>query len=144
MKNTNLLLFILLASVLAVFASNSFIQNFSAESNGDSVTIRWTSTNEDGIKRYEVERNTASQPSFRRITTLIAKGTPSSYSYIDNEAFMKEDVNSNEELMSQKTYNYRLKITLNDNSFTYSDIALVQHKPSSIRRTWGMIKEMFR
>jgi hypothetical protein len=57
---------------------------------------------------------------------------------------MKQDVTGNDDLMSQKTYSYRLKIIFSDNTYIYSDIALVKHKPSSIRRTWGMIKEMFR
>ncbi|MBX3044930.1 MAG: hypothetical protein KIT33_09735 [Candidatus Kapabacteria bacterium] len=145
MKNIKIIFFVLITSVLGLLASNSIIQNFSAESNGDSVTIRWTSTSEDGVRRFELERSTTSNNSFKRITHQLAKGTPSTYSYVDTEAFMKQDTyEGNDDLMTQKTYNYRLKIVYANNTFSYSDVALIKHQPSSIRRTWGMIKEMFR
>lgn len=143
MKDTKIIFFVFLASIITVWASSTIIQNFTAESNGDSVTIRWTSSDEEGIRRFELERSTSSN-SFNRVANYIAKGSPSTYSYVDNEAFMKDNELDNNDLMSQKTYNYRLKIVLKDNSFSYSDVAAIQHKPSSIRRTWGMIKEMFR
>lgn len=143
MKNTKFIFIVFLASVMAIWASSSVIQNFTAESNGDSITIRWTSSDEEGVKRYELERSTSTH-AFDRVSDFIAKGTPSSYSYVDNEAFMKDSDANNNEFMSQKTYNYRLKVVFNNNKFSYSDVTTVQHKPSSIRRTWGMIKEMFR
>jgi hypothetical protein len=39
---------------------------------------------------------------------------------------------------------YRLKLVRPDKSFTYSNSVSVTHSVSSIKRTWGMIKEMFR
>jgi hypothetical protein len=131
MKNVKVIFIVFICLVLSVIAGNSIIQNFSAESNGDSV------------RKYDLERSTSTS-SFKSINVQTAKGNPNSYSYVDNEAFMKQDAPESDDLMSQKTYNYRLKIVFTDFTFTYSDVALIQHKPSSIRRTWGMIKEMFR
>lgn len=145
MRNIKFIFFVFIVSVLGLLASSSIIQNFSAESNGDSVTVRWTSVSEEGIRRFELERSTGTNSAFKRVSSQLAKGTPNSYSYIDTEAFMKQDSpTGDDDFMSQKTYNYRLKIVSNDNTFSYSDVALIKHQPSSIRRTWGMIKEMFR
>ncbi len=143
MKSTKYIFIVFLASVIAIWASSSVIQNFTAESNGDSVTIRWTSAEEDGVQRYELERSTPSN-SFDRLANFVAKGSSSSYSFVDNEAFMKDGLSGNNDLVAQKTYNYKLRIVYKNNKFAYSDMVTVQHKPSSIRRTWGMIKEMFR
>ncbi|MDT3740964.1 MAG: hypothetical protein RO257_15855 [Candidatus Kapabacteria bacterium] len=143
MKNVKVIFIVFISLVLSVIAGNSIIQNFSAESNGDSVTVRWTSVSEENVRKYDLERSTSTS-SFKSINVQTAKGNPNSYSYVDNEAFMKQDAPESDDLMSQKTYNYRLKIVFSDYTFTYSDVALIQHKPSSIRRTWGMIKEMFR
>jgi hypothetical protein len=41
-------------------------------------------------------------------------------------------------------YSYRIKVIAFDNSVSYSNIVSVSHSVSGIRRTWGMIKEMFR
>ncbi|MDX9791659.1 MAG: hypothetical protein WC313_09425 [Candidatus Kapaibacterium sp.] len=144
MKEVKIFILVFMLAAVAIVASSSIIQNFTAESNGDSVTVRWTSSTEENIKRFELERRTANMSAFKRIHTQTSKGTPNQYSYVDNEAFMKQDNNNDVDILSQKTYNYRLKIVFHDNTFTYSDIAMIQHKPSSIRRTWGMIKEMFR
>lgn len=143
MKNVKVIFLVFISLALSVIAGSSIIQNFSAESNGDSVTVRWTSVSEENVRKFDLERSTSTS-SFKSIYVQTAKGNPNSYSYIDNEAFMKQDLPESDDLMSQKTYNYRLKIVFSDYTFTYSDVALIQHKPSSIRRTWGMIKEMFR
>jgi hypothetical protein len=134
---------IFLAVAVAAISSDMFIDYFTAESNGDSVSVKWNSSSEDGLKRFELERSISSA-AFKKIYTTNVKGMPSSYSYNDTEAFMKQDASENNELLTQNTYNYRLKLVFSDNTFTYSEVALVKHKPSSIRRTWGMIKEMFR
>lgn len=145
MKNIKIIIFIFVSSFLTLLASSSIIHNFTAESNGDSVTVRWSTTSEDNLRRFELERSTTTSSNFVRVSNQLAKGTAHTYSYLDTEAFMKQDFSENEDdFLSQKTYNYRLKIVFKDNTFIYSDVALIKHKPSSIRRTWGMIKEMFR
>ncbi len=145
MKSYNLKIKILLLMLftVTVLGNNGILQYFTAESNGDSVTVKWSTSSEDDIKRFELERS-ISTSAFKRIFVQTAKGSPNSYSYNDTEAFMKQDEEPDSDFQSQKTYSYRIKIYYNDNSFTYSDATLVKHKPSSIRRTWGMIKEMFR
>jgi hypothetical protein len=140
-KTISILLFILAFAVIA-FATDTILKNFTAESGGDFITVRWTTENEAGIKQFEIERS-ASDQIYKKIETRLALGKASSYSYIDEEAFMKQD-GGNTEIQSQNVYSYRLKVVYKDNNSSYSDEAYVMHKPSSFRRTWGMIKEMFR
>ena len=45
---------------------------------------------------------------------------------------------------AESEYSYRLKVFFKDHTYKYSDEINVTHKTSSIRRTWGMIKEMFK
>ena len=140
-KTINILLFIFAFAAIA-YASDSILKNFTAESGGDFVTLRWTTENESGIRQFEIERSSSDQV-YKKIETKLASGKASSYSYIDEEAFMKQG-SGNDELTSKNVYSYRLKLVYKDNNTTYSDEAYVMHKPSSFRRTWGMIKEMFR
>lgn len=141
MKRIAFVIFFVLTAIALVFASDGVIKSFSAESGGDYVTIKWSTDNEANVKQYDVERSAADN-NFKKIHQKIPQGISNNYSFVDEEAFMKQDVNP--ELQSQKVYSYRIKVVYKDNTNSYTDEAYVAHKPSSIRRTWGMIKEMFR
>lgn len=141
MKRIAFVIFFVLTAIAFVFASDGVIKSFSAESGGDYVTIKWSTDNEANVKQFEVERSAADN-NFKKIHQKLPQGNSNNYSFIDEEAFMKQDVNP--ELQSQKVYSYRIKVVYKDNTNSYTDEAYVAHKPSSIRRTWGMIKEMFR
>lgn len=141
MKRIAFVIFFVLTAIALVFASDSVIKSFSAESGGDYVTIKWSTDNEASVKQFDVERSAADN-NFKKIHQKISQGKSNNYTFVDEEAFMKQDANP--ELLAQKVYSYRIKIVYKDNSSAYTDEAYVAHKPSSIRRTWGMIKEMFR
>jgi hypothetical protein len=143
MRSTILVILIAMGLITIGLASDSILQSFTAESSGDNVTVKWTTSDESIIKRFEIERSVGDQ-NYKRIHSVIAKGSPSNYSYRDDEAFMKDDIEYTPDLQSQNFYSYRIKIIANDNTATFSDVAYVKHNTSSIRRTWGMIKEMFR
>lgn len=116
------------------------LDSFNAKSDGKNITIEWKSADESSVSRYELER-TNSANNFTYLTSQDAKGSNYSYRYVDEEAFMKDD---NTGTQSKNIYTYRLKIVKKDNSISYSDNVTVTHNISGIRRTWGMIKEMFR
>ncbi|HRP01398.1 MAG TPA: hypothetical protein PLE30_02010 [Candidatus Kapabacteria bacterium] len=141
MKRLLFIILFALTAIAIVFANESVIRSFTAESGGDYVTVKWTTENEANVKQFEVERSAADN-NFKKIHQKLSDGKASNYSYIDEEAFMKQG--SSDELQAQKVYSYRIKVVYKDNSNSYTDEAYVAHKPSSIRRTWGMIKEMFR
>ena len=142
MKKTFFTIVLIVSAIALAFASDSVIKSFTAESGGDSVTIKWNTESENNVKQFEIERATTDNV-FKRIHIKNASGKPSNYSFLDEEAFMKQD-GTDSEIKLQNVYSYRIKILYKDNNTTYSDEAYVTHKPSSIRRTWGMIKEMFR
>ena len=130
------LLFITTISVLAVEAT---VDYFRAKSNGSAVFLEWRSASEGNIVNYEIERAGPDQI-FRSISTVAAKGSNQTYTYTDEEAFGKGDDAS----VSSTYFTYRLKLISSDQSSSYSPTASVSHSVSSIKRTWGMIKEMFR
>jgi len=135
-----ILLVLLLISTGYLFAAEIF-EYLRATSNGKVITIEWKSTSESNISLYEIERSSTKQP-FTRITTIEAKGYPNNYKYTDEEAFLRGD--DYEKIMKNNNFTYRIKVIHKDNSFTYSNTVSVIHNVSSIRRTWGMIKELFK
>lgn len=115
---------------------------FSASSDGKSITLNWKSSDEFGISQYEIERSASGQI-FKSIATVQAKGFAYNYSFRDESVFLR-DKDGNVPTIAQSSYKYRIKIVNKDNSSLYSNTAYVAHNVSGIRRTWGMIKEMFR
>jgi len=59
MKRIAFIIFFVLTAIALVFASDSVIKSFSAESGGDYVTIKWSTDNEVNVKQFEVERSAA-------------------------------------------------------------------------------------
>ena len=101
--------------------------------------LDWQSGNEGAVKSYEIER-AAEDNVFRYVATVSAKGSNHTYRYTDEEAFGKGD----QERVQSTYFTYRLKLVHGDNTVTYSTTAGVSHSVSTVKRTWGMIKEMFR
>ncbi len=123
-----------------MFAAEVSIDFFSTKADGNNVSIEWRCSTEKSVQRYEIERSTDGQ-NFRSIKSIEAHGASLSYSFVDTDVLMKSGDNQR---VSSSSYYYRLKIVGSDNSVSYSSISSVVHNLSSVRRTWGMIKEMFR
>jgi hypothetical protein len=118
------LITILTIGILAVItmrAADPALQSFQARSTGKAVSVEWRSGTEGGVVRY-------------------AKGSNHTYQFTDDEAFAKRDDAS----VAQGNLSYRLRIVRDDQSAGYSNTVTVTHSVSGIKRTWGMIKEMFR
>lgn len=137
-----LFLIVLIITSLAIYAASSVISSFRALSNGSNITIEWTTNNETNIKSFEIQRSSNSSP-FKKIKIIDANGKPSEYKYIDEEAFMKGG-DEDPKFQADKIYSYRIRIIMNNGSEDFSDPISVVNQTNSIRRTWGMIKEMFR
>lgn len=133
---------ILLAfTTLALFASDNVIEYLRAKSDGKSITVEWKTTSEQDINSFAIER-AGSDQIFESIETKQAKGFASTYTYLDESAFKTSE--NGDKTLSKNIYFYRIAINKKDGSKVYSTIANVTHNTSSIRRTWGMLKEMFR
>jgi hypothetical protein len=140
MKTQILVVVFAIFAVTLAFAGNTILESFKASSDGKVIKLEWKSMDESGIARYELER-AGSDMIFLQVKQLSAKGFSNYYSYNDEEAFLK---GGNSNTQSKHIFFYRIKIIKNDDSFVYSDNVSVTHNLSGIRRTWGMIKEMFR
>lgn len=133
--------FILIAliSIVSLAYGDTLIKYFTAKSDGNSITVSWQANDESAILRYELERG-SEEGVFQKVESFDAKGTGYSYSFIDEGAYLKDG----DHKLQETTYQYRLKIIKSQNTVSYSNTVNVIHDVSSIRRTWGMIKEMFR
>ncbi|ROL61706.1 hypothetical protein D9V86_04485 [Bacteroidetes/Chlorobi group bacterium ChocPot_Mid] len=139
MKITAIIL--LTFTTLALFASDNVIEYLRAKSDGKSITVEWKTTSEQDINSFAIER-AGSDQIFESIETKQAKGFASTYTYLDESAFKTSE--NGDKTLSKNIYFYRIAINKKDGSKVYSTIANVTHNTSSIRRTWGMLKEMFR
>lgn len=132
---------VLVLSSLAAWAVQVTIQSFTARSTGTSIVVEWKSAAEPDVTSYELERAGDDQV-FRHVSTVTAKGSNQPYTYSDDEAFGKKD--GTDGSVARNYFTYRLKIVRVDKSFVYSNTIGVNHNVSGIKKTWGMIKEMFR
>lgn len=131
MKRIFLLLFTLAIFTTAI--AGAFFDLFQAKAEGDNIKIEWKTGDENNVKNFTVERKTL-QGDFIQLTIINAKGSNSYYSYLDENIYK-----SNGEI-----FVYRIKITDNDGSISYSKEINVSHNVSGVKRTWGSIKAMFR
>ncbi len=121
---------ILFASVL--FAG-AMISLFQARSEGEDIILEWQTTQESNLKEFVIQRRTPNGE-FTDLSVIVPKGDNSFYSYRDESAYKT----------SEAFYIYRLKIVDNDGSISYSSEISVSHQVSSVKRTWGSIKALFR
>lgn len=127
-----------LFAVITLLAAQATFDYVTAKSDGKSIAVEWRTESESGVDKFAVER-AADGVSFSTISTLEARGAQTVYRYVDEDALMKGNSD-----VAGKKYVYRIKIIGSDNSTSYSSSINVTHNISGIRRTWGMIKEMFR
>ena len=128
LKST-ILLIIITAGLL--FAGVDLLK-FTARSSGGNIIIDWQTTSETNLRQFVIERKTVNG-SFMQIGTVDPRADKN-YEYVDQTAFKTYD----------QLYIYRLKIVDNDGSVSYSAEIAVPHNVSSVKRTWGSIKALFR
>jgi len=128
----SLLLIVLLAGTL--FAG-AFLDYFHGRSDGNNISLEWKTRIEQQVVAFEIQRKAGHDGDFLTIATIEPKGSNSFYSYIDRSAYKG----------SASVYIYRLKINEGSSApASYSNEITVSHSVSSVKRTWGSIKAMFR
>lgn len=137
-----LYILVIVISVSILFASDNLISYFNASSNGSRIKVEWRSSDESSIQKYALER-ACKNGSFSKLSELDAKGYASAYTYNDENA-LKETLSKDDNIQSATLYTYRIKIISKDQSVSYSNSINVSHSTSGVKRTWGMIKEMFK
>ncbi len=131
-KLTYLMVASLLVGTSFIFA-NALLSFFQAHSDGNDIIVEWQTTQENNLKEFVIQRKTTNSD-FIDLDKVKAKGSNSYYSYRDESAYKTTGT----------LYIYRLKIVDNDNTVSYSAEVSVSHNVSSVKRTWGSIKALFR
>jgi hypothetical protein len=130
MKNRLIIAFVLISSVISFAGAE--ISSFSARSSNGSIIVNWHSNNENNVRQYVVERQTVNG-SFVEVGNVDPR-SDRNYEFIDQTAFKSSGV----------LYIYRIKIIDVDGSVATTWTVTVAHNVSSVKRTWGSIKALFR
>ncbi len=125
--------FSIITMLAVTLFAGALIEFFHASSDGENVTLTWQTTQESNVKEFVIMRG-ASRENMTSIEAMTPKGSNSLYTYIDENAYKT----------ANSFYVYRLKIVDQDNSVSYSGYVSVTHQVSSVKRTWGSIKALFR
>ena len=130
---TRALLLLVMSSVVALAGTTIKDGSLQARSDGNVVTIQWGTTEESLVQEFVVERQGSSETGFVAIGSVAPKGSNSFYEYVDQTAFKT----------AASVYQYRIRIVSQD-GVAYSKVVTVSHNVSSVKRTWGSLKAMFR
>jgi hypothetical protein len=114
------------------------LSSFQARSDGGNILLEWKTAKEENLDCFIIQRKTYNG-SYIDIKRIEPQGSNSYYSYTDENAYKT----------SGTVFIYRLKICDKSSaaqyeSTGYSQELSVSHNVSSVKRTWGSIKAMFR
>lgn len=126
-------LFLISAFVFTLAISGTIVEYFIAQSRNDNVIVQWKTSDETGVQKFVLERSVGQSNEFLKLAEITPKGNNSIYEYVDASAFKQND----------NIYLYRLQVVTSSGSFYVGPITVL-HKVSSVKRTWGSIKAMFR
>lgn len=138
MKKIVFICLILFTSIV-LFAKVVEIEYFNASSENNTIVIVWKTSSELNAQKFEIERANSGDNSYSKVATVDAKGYSYTYRYIDEDIYK-----SGGTTLAKSAFKYRLKIVDKDGSYAYSNEISATNNVSGVRRTWGMIKEMFR
>jgi hypothetical protein len=137
-KHSTVILLIILSCIATIYASVEL--SLAVKSNGDSASLSWSVS---GVtlsdqQKFSIQRKTP-QTDYQELTTIPAYSSTYSYSYTDKTAYKTSDV----------LYTYRIQLVDASANFSYNYVygsvtggALIS--TSSVKKTWGSIKAMFR
>lgn len=120
-------------SLITLVFAGATLEFFRGRSESDKVILEWKSREESAVKEFVIERKSLNSD-YIPIGTVQPKGNNSYYTYIDQTAFKSLG----------SIYYYRLKIIDYNGTVSYSNEISILHSVSSVKRTWGSIKAMFR
>lgn len=129
-----LIVFSILLPLSLSFGGATIPQNgFTAYSTNGDIQIRWQTITENNVKHFVIERRTQNSD-WIEIATLIPEADKY-YEFLDQNVFK-----SNENI-----YYYRIKIVDKDGVISYTnEIPVLHSTATSVKRTWGSIKALFR
>ena len=131
--------FLTLAIILLSFATafadelGVSLNYFRAGFEGTDVKVEWEVASENTVTGFDVYRKLSSETAFRRINEVHVSGTR-------RYAFVDADLRNQPNRTGTITYKLTVETTTGDQSFTTAFV----NNPSSVERSWGSIKSMFR
>jgi len=134
MKKIKLFIFIAILLNFTVLLGSAFVQFFVADSNGDNIVLTWQTSDEQNVQEFEILRG-PDKDNLTSIATIASQGNNSSYSFLDKNAYKT----------NSSFYAYGLVVVDYDGSKTDPLTIGVSHDGvSSVKKTWGSIKALFR
>jgi hypothetical protein len=133
----------LLAAVLLLWSTAALgeviqANSLRAQDEGNGVVLRWTSADETGVAGYFVERKAGGSGTFIPLVSqaVEVRGNNQNYLFEDETAFRTTGT----------FYQYRLTPINSAGQAVGSPyyVSIDHNNVSSVRRTWGSIKAMFR
>ncbi|MEL6253685.1 MAG: hypothetical protein AAFR87_16875 [Bacteroidota bacterium] len=131
-----ILTYLIFAAALSILpqkvqAQTVLLNYFNLKVDGAQILLEWELQSEIGVKEFRVFRRFNDEPSLAHLVTMPVKGLMK-YNYLDDDMFKTEG----------RVVHYELHIVTDKKTFKY--FASQSHNPTSIQRTWGSIKSMFR
>lgn len=115
----------------AGFGQNVILDYFSASPDGSDILVTWELTDQEGITNYKLLRKIEGEGSYSFIAH-ISPEADGRYEFLDITLFKD----------NAKNVSYKLQINRGGDLFTF--LTQTVHNPTSVQRTWGSIKNMFR
>ncbi len=136
MMKLKYLIALLIFTTGLIFAGANIPQGLSVRSSGNKVIIAWQAISESNVKEYVIEKKSGTGD-WVSVGSPITPRADMNYEFVDADVY-KTTVGS--------WYKYRLKIVSNDGSNpTYLEQSgTIYPNISSVKRTWGSIKALFR
>lgn len=104
-----------------------------ARSSGDNVLVTWQTLQETNVKHFIVQRKTQDSP-YADIGIVLPE-KDHYYEYVDETAYKTAGT----------IYYYQVAIVDNNGNITHTNKVTVLHDNiSSVKKTWGSIKALFR
>ena len=146
MKRAFFIIVVLMLGVQTAFGFTELLSYLKGRVEADAIALDWQSNNETGVKSYIIERSEVNSENYKELGTVSATGSNSSYHFRDanfSAAQTQGSTGSGSNHTLSELYKYRLKISYG-NAISYSQTITVTRPSAGVKRTWGMIKEMFR
>ncbi|MEI8135547.1 MAG: hypothetical protein WCH46_10835 [bacterium] len=128
----------------AAFGFTEVLTYLKGHPETDAIVLEWQSGTENGVKSFAIERSDSKTNDFKEIGTVSASGNNSSYHYRDAAITGAAQNGSGGRIVPMADlYKYRIRINY-ESAVSYSQTIPVSRPSAGVKRTWGMIKEMFR
>lgn len=121
-----------------LFSSSGYAQQvplnyFTIDANGADIVLEWEVQSEKFVEKFELYRKIDSDPTLTHVATLEPDGGLK-YQFLDDNTFKTPP----------KVLSYELYIHIAEEEKVEKAFVSLTHNPTSIQRTWGSIKAMFR